>query len=106
MCIRDSIKGAWQVPVRKDITDEQLGSLLTKLQNAFPNEIPVTVVFHCTASKNRGPRTKQRFEQYCEALGVSRKFRAFVLTGGYYAWEEYCKLSETPNCLMPNISTS
>lgn len=91
------IRGAWHIPVRKCITDEQLETLLKNLQNAFPNELSVAVVFHCTASKNRGPRTKEKFEQYCETLGLGRKFRAVVLTGGFYAWEEYCKKSGTPN---------
>ena len=50
------ITNAWHVPVTAQITEKQLNQLIKGLSDTFSSSQFVKVIFHCTGSKNRGPK--------------------------------------------------
>lgn len=88
---RDHIINAWHVPVTTQITEKQLSQLTKGLLDGFSDSEFVKVIFHCTGSKNRGPKVAVKFETYLQEQGITSKFESCILVGGFYAWETLCR---------------
>ncbi|CAI4240319.1 CPA_1a_G0025650.mRNA.1.CDS.1 [Saccharomyces cerevisiae] len=90
---RDHIINAWHVPVTAQITKKQLNQLIKDLSDGFSDSEFVKVIFHCTGSKNRGPKVAVKFETYLQEEDITSKFESCILVGGFYAWETHCRES-------------
>lgn len=88
------IKNSWNYPVQRDITDSAMENLITRLRNNFNSEHVIKVIFHCTSSKNRGPRTAIQFNRCCHLNGLEKKMEGCLLAGGYNKWKDLFENAE------------
>lgn len=90
------IKNSWNYPVQGEMTNITMDNLVARLLTSFNCEDATKVIFHCTSSKNRGPRTAIQFNRYCTLNGLEKKMEGYVLVGGYNKWKdlfEHAKMS-------------
>lgn len=82
------IKGAWNVPVTGQMTEEDLSTLLEELNNYTQqkNTSQLDVIFHCSSSKNRGPRVANQFSAFIGQNKCETTYQSCVLVNGYTGW--------------------
>lgn len=99
--IEDYLKGhirqAYNIPTRGQLTQENLTKLVDTLSCKFTNNRNIIkVIFHCSASRNRGPRVANQFHEYCQRNNLTFKYQSCVLVNGFVGWEAYC---QKHNCM-------
>ena len=84
------IKGAWNVPVTGQMTEDDLSTLLEKLNNYTQqkNISQLDVIFHCSSSKNRGPRVANQFSAFIDQNKCYTTYQSCVLVNGYTGWSQ------------------
>lgn len=90
--LKGHIKGSWNVPVTGQMTEADLHILMKRLENyRHLKEITtLNIIFHCSSSKNRGPRVAKQFATYLAQEGETGNYQSTVLVNGYTGWKQEC----------------
>lgn len=95
------IKGAWNVPVTGQVTEGDLKCLLEKLDKykQLHNLDSMDVIFHCSSSKNRGPRVAERFAEDIRSKKLDEVYQSGVLVNGFTGWSLLCEQCGCPDMI-------
>lgn len=89
------VKGSWNYPVQGEMTNTAMNDLVARLLDSFSCRQVTKVIFHCTGSKNRGPRVAAQFDHHCLLNGLEQMMEGYVLVGGYDKWKNLFENVET-----------
>ncbi|KAH7831384.1 uncharacterized protein MONOS_13076 [Monocercomonoides exilis] len=90
--VRDVDYNGYKIPGSRHIPNYEFPSKIDVLIESlkFLDPLPSSIVFHCFASKSRGPKAARSFLEKSSIALPS--LDVLVLRGGFHAWEErFCK---------------